>query len=84
MLQFHTWGNFCKNDYVVQKNIIRDETDCMPVDNLANVTGGLYTREERILLSKVKCPVTDCGFECDSFIELNRHMRESHLDYIRR
>ena len=68
----------------MQKNIIRDETDYMPVDNLSNVTGGLYTREEIILFFKVKCPVIDCGFECDSFGELNRHMRENHLDYIRR
>ena len=46
----------------------------LTVDEMAEVSGGFMD----IMNMKVKCPVNGCGFECDRFGELNRHMREQH------
>lgn len=54
----------------------KSNNDCgMPLseDMLGDFTGGLdLTR------LKVKCPVEGCGFECNTFGEMNRHMRTVH------
>lgn len=60
------------------------KNDKIPVETLSDITGGLYTREEKILFAMVKCPVEGCGYECKTFGALNRHMRECHEDYLRR
>ena len=63
----------------------RDQNNnALSVESLASVTGGVHTPEENIIMfAKVKCPVPDCMYECNSFGELNSHMRECHPYRIR-
>lgn len=55
-----------------RKNIT-EELDSLSEDFLESVAGGLPYMD-------VKCPVAGCGFECNTFGEMNMHMRTAHPD----
>ncbi|MBQ7578112.1 MAG: hypothetical protein IJT21_07605 [Synergistaceae bacterium] len=44
-------------------------------DNLLNINGGINGGLDRM---RVQCPVDGCNFECNTFHEMNIHMRTNH------
>ena len=48
----------------------------MTPEEMGEVSGGA---ENTLITAMVKCPVNGCGFECNTFGELNKHIREQHL-----
>ena len=44
-------------------------------NNLLNICGGINGGLDRM---RVKCPVENCNFECNTFHEMNTHMRTTH------
>ena len=43
--------------------------------NLEAISGGVNGGLERL---PVKCPVNNCDFECNTFAQMNHHMRTIH------
>ena len=48
---------------------------------LANYSGGFSAGLNNLMRLKVHCPVEGCGFECNTFGEMNIHMRHNHPEH---
>ncbi len=45
---------------------------------LKNYSGGVGAGLNDLTRLKVKCPVASCSFECNTFGEMNIHIRSTH------
>ena len=54
------------------------DIEAIPLDDLAEISGGLTRSEEQIRFRSVKCPVAGCDFTCSTFGDMNVHMRNCH------
>ena len=45
---------------------------------LANYSGGFSSGLSNFMRLKVHCPVEGCSFECNTFGEMNVHMKNKH------
>ena len=49
---------------------------------LKNYSGGVGTGFNDLTRLKVKCPVDGCSFECNTFGEMNVHIRQTHPEIL--
>ena len=59
-------------------------TDCgilLSEHILENYSGGFGSGFNDLTRLKVHCPVAGCDFECNTFGEMNMHMRKDHPEH---
>ena len=64
-----------------ERKEIEDCEDCgelLSEHMLRNYSGGLGAGFNNLSRLTVKCPVEGCFFECDTFGEMNLHMKYEH------
>ena len=66
-----------KQDHPQEPEPTTNEMQNVDVDELKEIAGG-QAYKEWLIHAKVKCPRPGCDFECDTFTEMNVHMREVH------
>lgn len=59
----------------------RDCGEVLSEQMLANYSGGFSSWLSGLASLKVHCPVAGCNFECNTFGEMNMHMREDHPEH---
>lgn len=56
----------------------KDCGDILDEHILENYSGGIGSGYNALPRLRVKCPVEGCGFECNTFGEMNTHMHQLH------
>ena len=67
-----------------KKDKAKENQDCgipLSEDMLANCAGGFSSGFNDLARLKVHCPINGCNFECNTFGEMNIHMRQNHPEH---